>query len=459
LFNTNERVNAFNANLYQGTNSSKVSISAFDQVISDDSPAVKEQLVSRIPNDSTHTAGLCKTVGIAEGITYDLCLNLDVDDGLVNGSSCTVKKIDYRQQNTTRPSIIWVVFNSNEIGSMWRAKYHHLYDRSVDPSWTPIFDCKRSFLYLRKIFMRVQIPLRQSTAKTVHKSQRDTVSEVVIDMSGNRVFPHAHYVAISRAKTLKGLHILELNESKISVSEKVIKEMTRLRENKKMQQCYTPVYCLNQTYLTCLFQNIRSLRSHKDEFFADPNVQASSILCLVETWLTHTDSEDNYQQTGYQMFRADGVQVGNTRPHRGVLVYVKDDILVTNSYSVTTKDIEMVITTVLFNKQSTNIVALYNSPTSSVEHLKTFLYTNLALKQQECLIIQGDLNINLYTNEDMSNYMLNTFGCTQLVQKPTHSSGSLIDHVYTNMKLGCSDVIDSVWSDHCMVYAAFPYTE
>ncbi len=51
LFNTNERVYAFNANLYQGTNSLKVSMSAFDQVISDDSPAVKEQLVSRIPND------------------------------------------------------------------------------------------------------------------------------------------------------------------------------------------------------------------------------------------------------------------------------------------------------------------------------------------------------------------------------------------------------------------------
>ena len=50
-----------------------------------------------------------------------------------------------------------------------------------------------------------------SMAKNIHKSQGDTLNEVVIDMTGKYVFPHAHYVALSRAKTLNGLHISDLN--------------------------------------------------------------------------------------------------------------------------------------------------------------------------------------------------------------------------------------------------------
>ena len=51
-----------------------------------------------------------------------------------------------------------------------------------------------------------------------------------------------HSVALSRLRNILGLHILNLNENKISVSQKVQEEMTRLRENALLKSHIPFVY-------------------------------------------------------------------------------------------------------------------------------------------------------------------------------------------------------------------------
>jgi hypothetical protein len=75
-------------------------VTSIDEVVGDDSKATKEQLIARLPNDCTKTAGLSKKIGMAVGMTYDICANLDVNDGLANGSNCLIKSIEKKQQNT-----------------------------------------------------------------------------------------------------------------------------------------------------------------------------------------------------------------------------------------------------------------------------------------------------------------------------------------------------------------------
>ena len=75
-----------------------------------------------------------------------------------------------------------------------------------------------------------QLPLRPSAAKTIHRCQGDTLSEAVVDLPSLKR-EHMHYVALSRLRSILGLHILNLNKKKIAVSKKVQEEMTRLRQN------------------------------------------------------------------------------------------------------------------------------------------------------------------------------------------------------------------------------------
>jgi hypothetical protein len=70
---------------------------------------------------------------------YDFTVNVDVTDGLTNGASCVVKMIENRQKDkTSRPSIAWVKFDDDKIGTSTRMQYRALYGKNVDKSWTPV---------------------------------------------------------------------------------------------------------------------------------------------------------------------------------------------------------------------------------------------------------------------------------------------------------------------------------
>lgn len=81
---------------------------------------------------------------------------------------------------------------------------------------------------------RKQFPLQLSAAKNIHKSQGSTLTDAVVHL-GTRKNEHMHYVGLSRIVCLKNLHILHLNENKISVSTYVQEEMDRLRQEYMLQ--------------------------------------------------------------------------------------------------------------------------------------------------------------------------------------------------------------------------------
>ena len=76
--------------------------------------------------------------------------------------------------------------------------------------------------------LRQQFPLRPAAAKTIHRCQGDTLGEAVVDFPVSER-EHIHYVGLSRVRNSSALHILNLIENKIKVSEKVKNEMSRLR--------------------------------------------------------------------------------------------------------------------------------------------------------------------------------------------------------------------------------------
>ena len=115
--------------------------------------------------------------------------------------------------NHTVSGTTWIQFDDSHVGTQARTDNQSWYTPSNDPRWTRIRPKSRQFQVCRSQsnqVLRKQFPLRQSSAKTTHRSQGHTLDEVVVDMSRSRREPHVHYVALSRVRSLRGLFVLNL---------------------------------------------------------------------------------------------------------------------------------------------------------------------------------------------------------------------------------------------------------
>ncbi len=81
----------------------------------------------------------------------------------------------------------------------------------------------------RRVAKITQVPLRLAWAITVHKSQGLSLEAAVMDLSGTFEFGQG-YVALSRVRTLAGLHILALNDRVFEVHPEVLAKDTEFRE-------------------------------------------------------------------------------------------------------------------------------------------------------------------------------------------------------------------------------------
>ena len=108
---------------------------------------------------------------------------------------------------------------------------------------------------------------------------------------------HAHYVAASRVTSPDGLQIITWNSHLINVKKDVKEHMEYLQRERQLQICYTPVYKL--AGLTCTFLNTRSLSKHVKSIQTNFNILGSDVCFFAETRLLCSDSNDNYNITGF----------------------------------------------------------------------------------------------------------------------------------------------------------------
>ena len=281
LFSTNMAVDQHNHDIFHKSANEKVKIKAIDIVLGDLSDELKERLKKQIPNDPSKTMGLYSICSILKDAKYDLTTNVSVVDGMTNGAECIIKIVDYRVPDSTRPSIIWVLFQEEHIGKDYRKEYSHLHNQSIDMHWVPILEVTRQFRRHQMQVLRRQFPLRPSAAKTIHRCQGDTLNEAVVDLPSCKR-EHMHYVALSRLRSISGLHILNMNENKITVSKKVQEEMTRLRQKATLNSHIPFLYKDMSESFKILFQNVRSLHLHIADVASDYNVKAADINLLHE---------------------------------------------------------------------------------------------------------------------------------------------------------------------------------
>ena len=215
----------------------------------------------------THTGGLPDEVTLITNEQYDLISNIDVEDGLINGAQCLIKYIETTtKNNTTYPYIVWAQFENNDIGTNHRKKYSYLYTQNRNRNWTPIIRIKRTFLVKDHWIHRLQFPLRQAAARSIHVSQSSTYPEIFVDLNTFSTPPkifweHMHYVAFSRVTSLSGLYIENINEKNIAVSKKVSDYLKHALKNNILE---TGIQFSNKEKFNILFNNARSFKKHFD---------------------------------------------------------------------------------------------------------------------------------------------------------------------------------------------------
>jgi hypothetical protein len=182
LFRTNMAVDEHNQEIFLKSTNEKVQVKAIDIVLGDLSDDLKQRVKKQIPNDPSKTMGLYSVCSILKEAKYDLATNVSVVDGMTNGAECIIKKVDYRVPGSSRPSIIWVLFQEQHIGNDYRREYSHLYNRTVEKNWVPVLEVTRQFRKHQMQVLRRQFPLRPSAAKTIHRCQGDTLNEAVVDL-------------------------------------------------------------------------------------------------------------------------------------------------------------------------------------------------------------------------------------------------------------------------------------
>ena len=463
LFAENKFVDEHNNNILSQMPGEKVVIPSHDSVVSANIPAKEcQNLINKLSDDYTKTGRLMKSLTLVVGMIVAHTANVDVEDGLTNGATGVVKYIDYRMEETNRPSIVWVLFDDPRIGRTAREKYRKLYNRNIDREWTPVFDVQRTFIVNYKTYQRIQFPLTPASGKSVWKAEGATVDEVVVDLSQFkriRKIPHIHYVALSRVKKLENLYILNMNEGAIDLDKQVTTEMHRLRTEASLELCYVPLYKVQPDKVKIAFNNARSLNKHFQDIEHEPNVLAADVIGFAESRLCARDQNVHFSLRRCNLVRLDDTQYESlNRPSHGLALYMKEYLEVQKLVKLQCQSCEFIYSA-LHSRQKGHfqVVILYKYPKSSQRDFKTDLQCHLrpVVDLNAKLVILGDFNIQIEcVSSQFVHFMETLFSCVQHIGEPTCDFGSTLDLVFANCHAFC-DVIEAYWSDHKLVYCAF----
>lgn len=177
-------------------------IEAQDRIVNGDPKLTKDMIAAKISTDVNKTAGLPKSITLFVGAKVMLKSNVDVSKKLVNGAIGLVTKI------------IWPNFRRGQLYDEDIPRVYVNFDGGVGEHLiipvTKEFQAKGN-----ATAERYMLPLVLSWACTGHKMQGSTLDTEVARLSDLWNCKGLAYVILSRAKSLEGLRIEDLNVTEL----------------------------------------------------------------------------------------------------------------------------------------------------------------------------------------------------------------------------------------------------
>ena len=412
--------------------------------------------LSDIPTNASATGRLPTLLKLAVGARVMLTVNIDVCDGLVNGSRGEVVHVVSLGEKVSK---VLVHFDDPNIGrkALQTSPYRSSYPLAIPISKREVkFTIKR--LKGAQV-TRLQFPLILAWASTIHKVQGLTLDQIVVDMKGGHFGPGLAYVAFSRVKSLNGLHLIDFNPGIITCSKKVKDEMERLSSNTlpplEKEKCMS---LPKLAYTTIALLNIRSVQPKLCDIQQDPITSVIDVFCVTETWLSPLQPSPSLKPD-HDLFRCDR----STGNHKGgVLLSAPKCYYPLQTQTTHSSTIEYVsVQLTLPSGYNLLILVVYRPPSLSLDTFLTDILQMLHTSASNLpSIILGDFNEDIgSTRYYRIEHLFATFGFNQIVQKSTTDSGTCIDHVYCNIqnKDIIVDIHDTYYSDHDMVLVSLQF--
>ena len=401
--------------------------------------------------------GLASVLSIALDDRVEVSQNIAVRDGLTNGAAGTVKKLPEITDNTdslTAAGVVWVLFDEQGVGEKMRSNRKRLYNPQINKAWTPIEPQMKRIQISRRTEItatRTQFPLRIAAAKTIHRSQGQTLNAVVTDFTA-AFGHHMHYVALSRVTNPEKLYITYFDRNNIKTDVRVHDEMERLRASAMLKIPRMLDYRVMGSNTVACYINIRSLNKHADDLGADYNFKNSFITVVAETNLlpttnlqkimeSHPHSDHNRRNLAKTTPAAKhGISCFATMPLESVI----------HNNTMT-----MECTTVKVQyPQACTIIGVYRYHRTTIADFFTDLRELIQRHKGDRLVIMGDMNLNTQIpaiEHKIRAELLDNSNLQQLPTGPTTKAGTTIDHVYTNIRGATAYVVPTYYSDHDMI--------
>ena len=189
------------------------------------------------------------------------------EDGIVNGARGFVQAIQTSKSNPEKVDVIWVRFNNEDVGRLYRFEHNHLRKEfnPGDQLATPILPTRRNFkLKFGNVeYQRQNFPLSLAYAVTAHKCQGETLDEVIIDFGTDKVnniknyiCPGSFYVALTRVREGTKVFLKSYDKSYIQVNKKIEDKINAMIKYRS--------YKFKKIYLDEKIFSKRTLRSKLD---------------------------------------------------------------------------------------------------------------------------------------------------------------------------------------------------
>jgi hypothetical protein len=350
------------------------------------------------------TGGLPYMLCLLIGKPYMIRANINVLDSLVNGAIGTLRYIE-RNAETGEIIRLWLSFGDTKIGHLLRlkAQAHILANPDLDRSWVPIAKRTCNIQTSSKILTckRIQFPLVEACAITIHKSQGGTYDTVVYEYSKSHE-QQLVYVALSRATSLQGLYITNRDNDHTfyhyrgKENKELGNEFKRLERHRlktigdRCRDFLDRSIQSDPTALSLCTFNTQSLNAHGVDISTDFVLSRCKLLSLSETWI---DNNCPLEIPGFRTVsrfkrstvRSGGVVICENMEHSQALQSTEHDLL---KFDESKKEVKRIATAhdgvgdicsveTVINGKRALLVSVYISPNTSLKEIRKFFILNL----------------------------------------------------------------------------------